>query len=98
LIAPTSRWFVFMLAAMNAMTALAVDTSLPAMPLIGQEFAASPQRVQLTLSLFMFGYAFGQILAGPLSDRFGRRPTLLIGLSVYTLSGLGAPSPAASTS
>ncbi len=37
----------------------------------------------------MFGYAFGQILAGPLSDRFGRRPMLLIGLSVYTLSGLG---------
>ncbi len=78
-----------MLAAMNAMTALAVDTSLPAMPSIGREFAASPERVQLTLSLFMFGYAFGQILAGPLSDRFGRRPMLLIGLSIYTLSGLG---------
>src|SRR6185437_1935709 len=78
-----------MLAAMNAMTALAVDTSLPAMPSIGREFVASPERVQLTLSLFMFGYAFGQILAGPLSDRFGRRPILLIGLSVYTFSGLG---------
>jgi MFS transporter, DHA1 family, multidrug resistance protein len=89
MISPTSRWFVFMLAAMNAMTALAVDTSLPAMPSIGREFAASPDRVQLTLSLFMFGYAFGQILAGPLSDRFGRRPMLLIGLSAYTLSGLG---------
>jgi len=89
MISPTSRWFVYMLAAMNAMTALAVDTSLPAMPSIGREFAASPDRVQLTLSLFMFGYAFGQILAGPLSDRFGRRPLLLIGLSVYTLSGLG---------
>lgn len=78
-----------MLAGMNAMTALAVDTSLPSLPAIGREFAASPERVQLTLSLFMFGYAFGQILAGPLSDRFGRRPLLLIGLSVYTLSGLG---------
>jgi len=89
LIAPTSRWFVYMLAAMNAMTALAVDTSLPAMPAMGAEFAASPERVQLTLSVFMFGYALGQILAGPLSDRYGRRPMLLIGLSVYTLSGLG---------
>jgi MFS transporter, DHA1 family, multidrug resistance protein len=89
LIAPSSTWFVVMLAAMNAMTALAVDTSLPAMPMMGREFAASPERVQLTLSLFMFGYAFGQILAGPLSDRYGRRPMLLIGLSVYTLSGLG---------
>jgi len=89
LIAPTSRLFVFMLAAMNAMTALAVDTSLPAMPMMGREFDASPERVQLTLSLFMFGYALGQVLAGPLSDRFGRRPMLLIGLSVYTLSGLG---------
>ncbi|HEY5210059.1 MAG TPA: multidrug effflux MFS transporter [Stellaceae bacterium] len=89
MIAPTSRWFVYMLAAMNAMTALAVDTSLPAMPAMGAEFAASPERVQLTLSVFMFGYALGQILAGPLSDRYGRRPMLLIGLSVYTLSGLG---------
>jgi MFS transporter, DHA1 family, multidrug resistance protein len=89
LIAPTSRWFVFMLAAMNAMTALAVDTSLPAMPMMGHEFGASPEQVQLTLSVFMFGYAFGQILAGPLSDRFGRRPVLLVGLSVYTLCGFG---------
>jgi DHA1 family bicyclomycin/chloramphenicol resistance-like MFS transporter len=89
MISPASRGFVFMLAAMNAMTALAVDTSLPAMPAIGRDFAAAPDQVQLTLSLFMFGYAFGQILAGPLSDRFGRRPMLLIGLSVYTLAGLG---------
>ncbi len=78
-----------MLAGMNAMTALAVDMSLPAMPAIGREFAAPPDRVQLTLSLFMFGYALGQLLCGPLSDRFGRRPAILIGLSVYTLCGLG---------
>ncbi|MGH6979660.1 MAG: Bcr/CflA family efflux MFS transporter [Stellaceae bacterium] len=89
MIGPNSRLFVVMLAGMNAMAALAVDSSLPAMPMMGSEFDAGPQRVQLTLSVFMFGYAFGQILAGPLSDRFGRRPMLLIGLSVYTLSGLG---------
>jgi MFS transporter, DHA1 family, multidrug resistance protein len=89
MIDPRSRRFVYLLAAMNAMTALAVDTSLPAMPAIGREFAAAPDRVQLTLSLFMFGYAGGQILAGPLSDRFGRRPMVLIGLAIYTLCGLG---------
>lgn len=89
MIDPNSRWFVFMLAGMNAMTALAVDTSLPAMPTIGHEFAASPEGVQLTLSVFMFGYAFGQIVAGPLSDRFGRRPLLLIGLTIYSLCGFG---------
>jgi MFS transporter, DHA1 family, multidrug resistance protein len=94
LIAPTSRWFVFMLAGMNAMTALAVDTSLPAMPAIGREFTAPPDRVQLTLSLFMFGYALGQLLCGPLSDRFGRRPVILTGLAIYTLCGFGcAVSP-----
>jgi MFS transporter, DHA1 family, multidrug resistance protein len=89
LIDPQSRWFVVMLAAMNAMTALAVDTSLPAMPAIGHAFASGPDRVQLTLSLFMFGYALGQVVAGPLSDRFGRRPILLLGLGIYSLCSLG---------
>src|SRR5208282_2850841 len=57
--------------------------SLPALPTLGREFAATPDRVQLTLSLFVGGYAAGQIFIGPLSDRFGRKPILLFGLVLY---------------
>ena len=69
------------------MTALAVDMSLPSLPTLGRVFNAPPDQVQLTLSLFMVGYAAGQLVYGPLSDRFGRRRMLLIGLAVYTAAG-----------
>jgi DHA1 family bicyclomycin/chloramphenicol resistance-like MFS transporter len=70
------------------MTALAIDMSLPALPALARDFAAPADRVQLTLSLFLLGYAGGQLVCGPLSDRFGRRPLLLIGLVVYALAGV----------
>ncbi len=44
-------------------------------------------RAQLTIGFYLLGYASGQLFYGPLSDRFGRRPMLLIGMTVYTLSG-----------
>ena len=82
-IGPESRALVYLLGAMTALTALAIDMSLPALPTLGREFAAAPDRVQLTLSLFIGGYALGQLFIGPLSDRFGRRPILLLGLFFY---------------
>ncbi|MGH6969148.1 MAG: Bcr/CflA family multidrug efflux MFS transporter [Stellaceae bacterium] len=78
-----SRALVVLLGAMTALTALAIDMSLPALPALSTEFAASPERVQLTLSLFIIGYAVGQIFHGPLSDRFGRKPILIAGLVIY---------------
>ena len=83
-----------LLGALAAMTALAVDMSLPSLPTLGRVFGASSDQVQLTLSLFMVGYAGGQLVYGPLSDRFGRRRMLLTGLAVYTLAGFAcAVSP-----
>jgi MFS transporter, DHA1 family, multidrug resistance protein len=91
---PGSLPFTLLLGALTAMTAFATDMSLPALPALAGAFAASPQRVQLTLSLFVLGYGAGQLFYGPLSDRFGRRPMLLLGLSIYTLSGFaGALAP-----
>ena len=84
---PESRGFTLLLGALAAMTALAVDMSLPALPTLNRVFATTPDRVQLTLSLFVLGYAGGQLIYGPLSDRFGRRRMLLIGLGVYTVAG-----------
>ena len=84
---PNTLSFTLLLGALTATTAFATDMSLPALPTLVTVFAASPNEVQLTLSLFVLGYGGGQLVYGPLSDRFGRRPLLLAGLIIYTLAG-----------
>ena len=79
--------FTLMLAALTGLTALSIDMSLPAMPQLQQEFRAGVSAVQLTLSVFLAGFALGQVVCGPASDRWGRRPVLLAGLSLFTLAG-----------
>jgi MFS transporter, DHA1 family, multidrug resistance protein len=88
-LAPTSRAFVVLLGALTALTALSIDMSLPALPRLAAVFATTPDKAQLTLSVFLIGFAIGQLAYGPISDRFGRRPVLLFGLVVYTLAGIG---------
>ncbi len=73
---------------MTGMTALSIDMNLPAMPELQEVFGESVSAVQLTLSLFLAGFAVGQLICGPLSDRFGRRPVLLIGLGIFSVAGL----------
>jgi DHA1 family bicyclomycin/chloramphenicol resistance-like MFS transporter len=75
--------------------AISTDLYLPSLPAIGRAFEADTAQVQLTLSVFLAGFAVSQIAYGPLSDRFGRRPILLGGLAIYllaTLACLLAPS------
>jgi DHA1 family bicyclomycin/chloramphenicol resistance-like MFS transporter len=68
--------------------------TLPALPAHGAVLSAAPDQVQLTLSLYLVGYAAGQIVIGPWSDRFGRRRVLVGGLAVYSLATLAcAASP-----
>jgi DHA1 family bicyclomycin/chloramphenicol resistance-like MFS transporter len=74
---------------------LSTDLYLASLPGLASDFAVSPAAVQQTLSLFVFGFGAAQLISGPLSDRHGRRPVLIGGLSVYLLSGLAcalAPS------
>lgn len=77
-----------LLAALTAVTALSIDMSLPAMPQLQRSFDAGVSPVQLTLSLFLAGFAVGQLICGPLSDRVGRRPVLLAGLAAFTIASL----------
>jgi DHA1 family bicyclomycin/chloramphenicol resistance-like MFS transporter len=77
------REFVALVACMMAMTALGIDSMLPALPHIGETFAlANANDQQWVIAFFMFGFAGGQLLWGPLSDRFGRRPILLVTLTL----------------
>jgi DHA1 family bicyclomycin/chloramphenicol resistance-like MFS transporter len=79
----------FLLGALTALTALSIDMSLPALPALSRAFHAPPAEAQLTLTLFLIGYAVSQIVCGPLSDAFGRRRVLLAGLVVFTVAGFG---------
>jgi DHA1 family bicyclomycin/chloramphenicol resistance-like MFS transporter len=68
---------------------VATDLYLPALPAIKAEFGAELSQVQLTLSALLLAFGTSQLVWGPLSDRFGRRPILLWGLGTFTLAGLG---------
>ncbi|MEA2754992.1 MAG: transporter, family, multidrug resistance protein [Aliidongia sp.] len=94
MLSPGSLGFVVLLGALTALNALAIDMSLPALPEFERVFAADPDQVQWTLSGFLLGFSVGQLCFGPLSDRHGRKPLLLLGLSVFALGGFGcAVSP-----
>ncbi|MPZ11758.1 MAG: Bcr/CflA family efflux MFS transporter [Kiloniellaceae bacterium] len=85
----------FLLTVMVALGPLSTDLYLPSLPAIGAEFGAGTATVQLTLSVFLAGFALSQLIYGPLSDRFGRRPMILGGIVLYLLASLAcayAPS------
>jgi DHA1 family bicyclomycin/chloramphenicol resistance-like MFS transporter len=90
-----SRRWIATLAALTGTTALSIDMSLPAQPTLARVFGVSAETAQLTLSLFLVGFAIAQLLAGYLSDAFGRRPLLLWGLGLFTIAGVASAfSPA----
>lgn len=71
-----------------ALGPLSTDLYLPSLPALATVFATDAARVQLTLSVFLAGFAVAQLAYGALSDRFGRRPLVLAGLSIYFLASL----------
>src|SRR5436309_15562894 len=73
---------LFLLAGLSALGALATNIILPAFPRIGASLDVSSQELGLTLSSFFLAFALGQLVAGPLSDRFGRKWLVLGGLAV----------------
>ncbi|MDR8525569.1 MULTISPECIES: multidrug effflux MFS transporter [Shewanella] len=67
---------------------LAIDIYLPSMPTMAAEFSVSASEIQSTLVLFLFAMGTGQLLIGPLADRFGRRPVALGGIVFYIISSV----------
>ncbi len=85
---PGSVWLTVLLGLLVALTPLGTDSYVPTLPAIAQAFGAPVSTVQFTITTFFFGIAAGQLVWGPLSDRFGRKPVLLCGLVLYLLSAL----------
>jgi DHA1 family bicyclomycin/chloramphenicol resistance-like MFS transporter len=84
-----------LLASLTGLGPLTVDMYLASMPDIGRTLDAPAAQVQLTISFYLVGFALGQMFYGPLSDRHGRRPVMLLALAVYALATLAcalAPS------
>lgn len=83
---PPFREFVAIIALMMGLTALSIDNLLPAFPPIQEAFAiADPNALQMLVYVYMFGFGVMQLVYGPISDVVGRRPTLMIGLSIYAV-------------
>jgi MFS transporter, DHA1 family, multidrug resistance protein len=87
---PTPWRLLTLLMAMTAIGPTSLNIVVPALPNLSAIFAAGPDTVQLAVSLFLVGLAVAQLLMGPLSDRFGRRPVVLGGLALTATASIAA--------
>jgi DHA1 family bicyclomycin/chloramphenicol resistance-like MFS transporter len=78
-----------LLAALTGIGPLSTDMYLPSLPAIAQAFDASIAQAQLTISSYLVGFAIGQLVYGPVSDRYGRKPVLLAAVAVYCAASFG---------
>ncbi|MFI2362773.1 multidrug effflux MFS transporter [Promicromonospora sp. NPDC019610] len=83
----TVKW-VLMLGALSALPAFTVDMYLPALPQVALDLGSTEALAQLTVSCMLIGGGVGQLVIGPLSDRFGRRAPLLVGLALHVVISL----------
>lgn len=87
-IEPGSPAFVLLVAGLMTMSAMTIDVNLPAIPATAADLGAPPAQIGLTVTIFFVGFAFGQAVYGPTSDRFGRRPVLIAGIAVFVAASL----------
>ncbi len=86
----TGATVVLILAALLGVQPITTDLYLPALPALTAGFGAGMAQAQLTLSALLIAFGLSQLVWGPLSDRLGRRPVLLVGLGAYTLAAIGS--------
>ncbi|WP_210527175.1 multidrug effflux MFS transporter [Rubellimicrobium arenae] len=83
--------FVALIAAIMSLNALAIDVMLPALPHMGAALnVTDDNHRQFVVSVYMIGFGLGQLIVGPLSDRFGRRAPLLVGIALYIVAAVAA--------
>jgi DHA1 family bicyclomycin/chloramphenicol resistance-like MFS transporter len=87
---PVISWYlVALLGALTAIGPISTDIYLPSFPTLLVEFATNPAAVQRTLAASFIGMALGQAVYGPVSDRYGRRLPMLVGMAIFTLASVG---------
>ncbi|KAF1004799.1 MAG: Multidrug resistance protein MdtL [Pseudomonas fluorescens] len=86
---PIAPWlWLTLLMLLIALPRITLDLHLPALPAMADYFHASDSQLQLTLTLYTLGSAISLLVAGPLCDRWGRRPTLLAGLCLFVVASI----------
>ncbi|MCD0490005.1 multidrug effflux MFS transporter [Pedobacter sp. MC2016-14] len=80
---------ILVLGSLTALGPFSIDMYLPAFPVIAKDLQTTTEQVAISLSSFFIGISLGQLLYGPLLDRYGRKKPLYIGLAVYILASLG---------
>jgi DHA1 family bicyclomycin/chloramphenicol resistance-like MFS transporter len=85
----SQKEFIFLVALLTAMVAMSIDTMLPAIGTIAQEFGVSdPNKRQFIITMFFAGMTIGTLLSGPISDSIGRKPAIFAGLLIYLAGSL----------
>ena len=81
-----NRWTPLILALLTILGPASMDLYLPVLPALARDLDASTSSAQLTMTTCLLGLALGQVVAGPISDRYGRRRPLIVGLAVFVVS------------
>ena len=84
----TPRFLLFVICMFASAGQLAIDIYVPALPAMARSLATSPQAIQSSVSGYMATYALGQLVFGPVSDAYGRKPVLAFGLAIFTIGCL----------
>src|ERR1700690_577807 len=92
MLTPGTFALTLLLSFLTALGPLSMDMYLPSLPDIARTLQAPVLNVQLTISSYLFGFAVGQIFYGPVSDRLGRKPVLLVALVLYAAATLACAS------
>lgn len=87
-IPPTSLSIIILLTCLTGITPLSIDMPLAGLPALAAAFGEPESNAQLVIGVFLAGFALSQLVLGPISDRYGRRPVLLAGLATYAIMGV----------